>query len=85
MADQFGRFSEHMGNAKLLCQLFPIFLAAAGDGHNLIVREEPEYRNVTITAPVSDPMIPTPIFLLLCVFMFNNGIYLRASLRIPPT
>jgi hypothetical protein len=55
MADQFGRFSEHMGNAKLLCQLFPIFLAAAGDGHNLIAGEEPEYRNVTITAPVSDP------------------------------
>jgi hypothetical protein len=62
MADQFGRFSEHMGNAKLICQLFPIFLAAAGDGHNLIVREEPEYRNVTITAPVPDPNDSNPNF-----------------------
>jgi hypothetical protein len=55
MTDQFGRFREHMRNAKLLCQLSPIFLAATGEGHDLIVGEEPKYGNVAITAPVSDP------------------------------
>jgi hypothetical protein len=54
-ADQVGRIGKHGRNAKLLCQLFSIFLAATGDGHNLIIGKEPEYGHVAITAPVADP------------------------------
>jgi hypothetical protein len=36
-------------------RLFPEFLAAAGDGYDLVVGEEPKYGNMAITAPVPDP------------------------------
>jgi hypothetical protein len=43
------------GMPNSFANCFPYSSRRTGDGHNLIVREEPEHRNVTITAPVPDP------------------------------
>ena len=64
MCDEILRISEGVSYPKFSGDLLCIFLSPAGYRNDLEVRQELEYRNVAVPAPVSDSYDSRPDFVL---------------------